>query len=101
MLSTKSSSKCKIHISKNQDGGDLRAEVDGAGGLQISAAKVAPATLHPPSLDIIIDNIIFIINIIVIIIINVVISMLKPLDRVILSILIKIIAMTTKRQILS
>ena len=94
MFLTKSSSKCKIDIFDNQDGGDLRAEVDGAGGLQISAAKVAPATLHPPSLDIII-------NIIVIIIINVVISMLQPLDRVILSILIKIIVMMTSRQILS
>ena len=71
MLLTRSSSKCKIDISNNQDGGDLRAEVDGAGGLEISAAKVAPATLHPPSLDIII------IKIIVIIIINFVISMLK------------------------
>ena len=72
---TKSSSKCKIDIFDNQDGGDLRAKVDGAGGLQISAAKVAPATLHPPSLDIIIN---IIVNIIVIIIINVVISMLQP-----------------------
>ena len=75
MLSTKSSSKCKIHISNNRDGGDLRAEVNGAGSLQISTAKVAPATLHPPSLDIIIN---IIVNIIVIIIINVVISMLQP-----------------------
>ena len=65
MLSTKSSSKCKIHISNNRDGGDLRAEVNGAGSLQISTAKVAPATLHPPSLDIIIN---IIVNIIVIII---------------------------------
>ena len=64
-------------ISNNQDGGDLRAEVHGAGGLEISAAKVAPATLHPPSLD---NIIIIIINIIVIIIINVVISMLQPLE---------------------
>ena len=52
MLLTKFSLKCKIDISNNQD---LRAEVDGAGGLEISAAKVAPATLHPPSLDIIIN----------------------------------------------
>ena len=75
MLSTKSFSNCKIHISNNRDGGDLRAEVNGAGSLQISTAKVAPATLHPPSLDIIIN---IIVNIIVIIIINVVISMLQP-----------------------